>query len=67
MENVDMTSRFIKAYVRSGEIPYKCDAKILFSYTGNIVSYNIVSESVDVIAYERFNAKNCSMMERYVR
>ncbi|KAH3853982.1 hypothetical protein DPMN_096520 [Dreissena polymorpha] len=67
MENVDMTSRFINAYVRSGNIPYNCDAEILFGYAGNIVSYNIVSVSVDVIAYERINADNCSMKERYVR
>ncbi|KAH3689959.1 hypothetical protein DPMN_191343 [Dreissena polymorpha] len=67
MENVNMTSRFINAYVRSGDIPYNCDAKLLFGYAGNIVSYTIVSVSVDEIAYERINAENCSMKERYVR
>ncbi|KAH3854798.1 hypothetical protein DPMN_097347 [Dreissena polymorpha] len=67
MENVDMTSRFINAFVRSGDIPYNCDAEILFGYAGNIVSYNIVSMSVDVIAYECINIENCSMKKRYVR
>ncbi|KAH3887461.1 hypothetical protein DPMN_011478 [Dreissena polymorpha] len=67
MKNVDMTSRFINAYVSSGNIPYNCDAEILFSYAENIFSYNIVYVSVDVIAYERINAENCSMKEMYVQ
>ncbi|KAH3785988.1 hypothetical protein DPMN_164086 [Dreissena polymorpha] len=44
--------------------PYNFDAEILFGYAGNIVFYNIVSVSIDMIAYERINAENCSMKER---
>ncbi|KAH3700417.1 hypothetical protein DPMN_075393 [Dreissena polymorpha] len=49
MEFVDLTSRYINAYVRSGDVPYICDAEILFGYAGNKISYNIVSVSFDVI------------------
>ncbi|KAH3878479.1 hypothetical protein DPMN_002375 [Dreissena polymorpha] len=66
MENVDMTSRFINAYVRSGDILYNCDVELLFGYARIIVSYTIFSVSFDVIAYKRINAENCSMKERYV-
>ena len=31
----------------------------MFGYAGNIVFYNIVSVSIDVIAYERIQAENC--------
>ncbi|KAH3849292.1 hypothetical protein DPMN_091691 [Dreissena polymorpha] len=53
-----------KVCSRQWRHPYNCDAEILFGYAGNIVFYNIVSVSIDVIAYERFNAENCSMKER---
>ncbi|KAH3835037.1 hypothetical protein DPMN_108375 [Dreissena polymorpha] len=33
--------------------PYNFDAEILFGYAGNIDFYNIVSVSIDMIAYER--------------
>ena len=36
----------------------------MFGYAGNIVFYNIVSVSIDMIAYERINAENCLMKER---
>ncbi|KAH3814786.1 hypothetical protein DPMN_143297 [Dreissena polymorpha] len=61
MGTVDMTSRYVNAYVRSGDVPYPYDAEILFGYAGNKVSYSSVSVSVDVIAYEHIDAENCSM------
>ncbi|KAH3729527.1 hypothetical protein DPMN_055498 [Dreissena polymorpha] len=67
MEIVDMTSRYINAYVRSGDVPYTCYAEMLLGYAENKVSYNIVSVTVDLIAYERIDAENCSMKERCVR
>ncbi|KAH3885786.1 hypothetical protein DPMN_009784 [Dreissena polymorpha] len=44
--------------------PYNFDAEILFGYAGNIVFYNIVSVSIDMIAYERINAENAENAER---
>ncbi|KAH3856898.1 hypothetical protein DPMN_099493 [Dreissena polymorpha] len=66
MEIVDMTSRYINAYVRSGDVPYTCDAEILFGYTGNNVSYKSFSVSVDVIAYKCIDVEKCSIKERCV-
>ncbi|KAH3834656.1 hypothetical protein DPMN_107988 [Dreissena polymorpha] len=66
MDIVDMT-RYIYAYVRNGDVPYTCDAEMLFDFAGNKVSYIVVSVSVDVIACERIDAENCSMKETCVR
>ncbi|KAH3854850.1 hypothetical protein DPMN_097408 [Dreissena polymorpha] len=34
MGTVDMTSRYVYAYVRNADVPYTCDAEMLFGYAG---------------------------------
>ncbi|KAH3897366.1 hypothetical protein DPMN_021554 [Dreissena polymorpha] len=67
MGTVDITSRYVNAYMRSGDVPYTSDTNMLLGYAGNKVSQNSVSMNVDVIVYERIDVENNSMKEKYFR